>query len=64
MRYVAHKFPEMRCRPIAVQFMSDGVVAMFELTLQDDQVKVVEEKHYKLVPADKLDQAAIRAYRN
>lgn len=63
VRWVTQKFPDMKCRPIAAQFMADGVVAMFELTLQDDQVKVVEERHYKLVPASELDQAAIRAYR-
>lgn len=63
VRWVTKKFPDMRCRPVAAQFMSGGVVAMFELTIQDDQIKVVEERHYKLVPASKLDQAAIRAYR-
>lgn len=63
VRYAAHKFPDMRCRPVAAQFMADGIVALFELTIQDDQVKVVEERHYKLVPASDLDPAAIRAYR-
>ena len=53
----------MRCRPIAAQFMAGGVVAMFELTLQDDEVKVLEERHYKLVPANKIDQTEIRHYR-
>lgn len=63
IRYASQKFPGMRCRPIAAQFMADGIVAMFELTLQDDEVKVVEERHYKLVPAVELDQNAIRDYR-
>ena len=63
LAFAAEAFPEMRCRPIAAQFMNDGVVALFELTLDDDEVKVVEERHYKLVPADNLDQAAIRNYR-
>lgn len=63
IRYASQKFPGMRCRPIAAQFMADGLVALFELTLQDDQVRVVEEKHYKLVPAAELDQTAIRNYR-
>ena len=36
---------------------------LFELTLQDDEIKVAEERHYRLVPAKKLDQAAIRDYR-
>ncbi len=63
IKYATQKFPGMRSRPIAAQFMSDGIVAMFELTIQDEQVKVVEERHYKLVPASELDQDAIRAYR-
>lgn len=58
------KFPDMRCRPIAAQFMNDNVVALFELTIEDGDVKLVEERHYKLVPADKLDRQAIRQYRS
>jgi hypothetical protein len=61
--YAAQKFPGMRCRPIAAQFMADGLVAIIELTLQGDEVKVVDEKHYRLVPAKVLDQKAIRAYK-
>jgi len=64
IQFVEQKFPEMRCRAIAAQFMDGGVVALFELTLQDDEVKVVEERHYKLVPASELDQEAIRSYRD
>lgn len=63
IRFVEQKFPGMRCRAISAQFMQDGVVALFELMLQDDEVKVVEERHYQLVPAEKLDQKAIRDYR-
>ncbi len=62
--FAAEKFPQMRCKPVAVQFMSDDIVAMFELTIDGDAVKVVEERHYKLVPADRLDQSAIKAYRD
>lgn len=64
IKFVEQKFPGMRCRAISAQFMSDGVVALFELTLQDRAVKVVEERHYRLVPASSLDPIAIRDYRN
>ncbi len=64
IRFVEEKFPGMRCRAISAQFMEDSVVALFELMLQDDDIKVVEERHYRLVPAKKLDQAAIRDYRD
>lgn len=63
LAFAAEKFPDMRCRPIAAQFMSGDVIALFELTLEDGQVRVVEERHYKLVPASELDRDAIRAYR-
>lgn len=63
IRYAEQKFPGMRVRPIAVQFMDDNIVAMFELTLQDSEVRVAEEKHYRLVPAADISQTAIRDYR-
>lgn len=63
IRFVEQRFPGMRCRAISVQFMEGGVVAMFELTLQNDELRVVEERHYKLIPADQLDRDATRDYR-
>ena len=50
----AEKFPNLICRPIAAQFMPGEVIALFELVLSDGVVKVVEEKHYKLVPAAEI----------
>ena len=44
----------------AAQFKGERIVARFELTLQDEEVKVVEERHYRLSPATDLDEAAIR----
>lgn len=63
VRFVEAKFPGMRCRAIAAQFMPDGAVALFELTLQGDEIKVAEERHYRLVPARDLDPTALKAYR-
>ncbi len=63
IRYAAQKFPDMRVRPIAAQFMKDSVIALFELKLQGNEVKIVEEKHYRLIPANELDRDAIRDYR-
>ena len=59
----ADKFPGVKCRAISVQFMADDIVALFELTIDNDEIKVVEERHYKLVPSEDLDKTAIRAYR-
>lgn len=43
------KYPDLICRAISTQFMEDGLIAIFELTVDDGQVKVVQEKHYQLV---------------
>lgn len=64
VRFVQEKFPGMRCRAVSVQFMADEVVALFELTLQDDEIRVLEERHYRLVPAKALDGDSIRNYRD
>ena len=63
IRFVEQRFPGMRCRAIAAQFMEDRVIALFELMLQDDEIRIVEERHYRLVPSEKLDRDAIRGYR-
>jgi len=50
----AAKFPNLVARPIAAQFMADDVVALFELTVQDAEMVVVREQHYKLVRSDEI----------
>ncbi len=60
--FVEQEFPGLRCRAISAQFMADGVVALFELTLQDSRVRIVDEKHYRLVPAKQVDVKTISDY--
>ena len=43
--------------------MEDRVIALFELMLEDDEIRIIEERHYHLVPSEKLDRDAIRDYR-
>jgi hypothetical protein len=62
MRCCAEKYPSLVCRPISAQFMKDKTIALFELTLQDDEVKVVEERQYRLVPAEQITPEELRAY--
>lgn len=64
IRFVEQKFPGTRCRAIAAQFMEERIIALFELTLQDDEIRVVEERHYRLVPAKNLRDSAIHDYRD
>jgi hypothetical protein len=56
------KFPDLTCRPLSAQFMSDDVIAMFELALDGEDVKLVEEKHYKLVPSDQIGSDDLKRY--
>lgn len=63
IKFVEQKFPGMRCKAISAQFMTGQIVALFELTLQGDSIAVVDERHYRLVPAQDLNPAAIRNYR-
>lgn len=56
------KFPELICRPVSVQFLSSDKIAMFELMEQDGTVKVVEERHYRLVPAHDISHDELQWY--
>ncbi|MGO4881504.1 MAG: endonuclease [Bryobacteraceae bacterium] len=56
------KFSGLTCRPISAQFMSDEIIAMFELALDGEDVKLLEEKHYKLVPSDQIGADDLRLY--
>lgn len=49
-----HAFSSLTPRLIAVQFMDTDIIAMFELVFQDDELRVVREKHYCLVPAGSI----------
>lgn len=58
------KFPDLVCRAISAQFMDDSRIAIFELCLDHDGlVKTVEERHYRLVPADQIDASDREIYR-
>lgn len=60
----AEKFPELVCRAISAQFMDDSQIALFELCLDEaGLVRTVEERHYKLVPADQISVADRESYR-
>ena len=58
------KFPALICRALSAQFMGDDRIAMFELTIENDEVKVVDEKHYKLLPCSEISAADLVSYRS
>ncbi len=56
------KFPPLICRAVSSQFMPNDVIAMFELRLEDDVVKIAEERHYELVPSDAVTSQDLASY--
>ncbi|MBP6808397.1 MAG: hypothetical protein KA125_08920 [Chromatiaceae bacterium] len=58
----SEKYPSLICRAISAQFMANNLIALFELTVENDGVKVVDEKHYRLVPSDQIDDGDLRTY--
>lgn len=62
IRCCEQKFPDLICRAVSAQFMDDDRIAMFELTVDDDEIKVVREKHYKLVPASDISPKELEVY--
>jgi hypothetical protein len=57
-------FPGIRCRAVTAQFLGDSEVALFDLVLKDGEVRLSEERHYKMVLSEELDEIAIRNYRD
>jgi hypothetical protein len=62
--YSAEKYPNLTPRAISAQFMQNKVIALFELTLENDEIKVVEQRHYCLVPANSITDEDLQNYAN
>ena len=64
LAYCVEKFPSLTARAISAQFKQDNIIALFELTLEDDEVKIVDERHYSLVPANTIGDDDLKRYAN
>lgn len=65
-KWCEQEFPNLRCRAISAQFVSNDQIALFELKIEDAELlelKIVEERHYKLVSERELDPKEIADYR-
>lgn len=62
LEFCKNKYPHLICRAISAQFLSDGAIVMFELVLDENRVRIVEERHYRLVPANEIDRTDLEAY--
>lgn len=57
------KYPDLLCRPLSAQFVANDLIALFELALVDEEIRVVDEKHYHLVPAEDIGTEDLDSYR-
>jgi hypothetical protein len=60
--FCEEKYPDLIARPVSAQFIDNDIVALFELTMEHGEVKIVEEKHYKLVPSSDIEKADLARY--
>jgi hypothetical protein len=56
------KFKGLICRPIAAQFVENNLIAMFDFIEIDDEIKLVNEQHYRLVPPDDITAEELQTY--
>ncbi|MBI2346179.1 MAG: endonuclease [Deltaproteobacteria bacterium] len=56
------KFPQLICRAVSAQFISTDLIALFELGTSGEEIRILEERHYKLVPADQISENDLRGY--
>ena len=59
----ADKFPSLVCRPIAAQFMSEDLIALFAFEEGSNGIGVTLEKHYRLVPPEEFTEADLETYK-
>lgn len=59
----SHKFPSLICRPIAAQFMSGQVIALFSFEESEGGLAIASEKHYRLVEPGAVTAADLENYR-
>jgi hypothetical protein len=62
IKYCAQKFPDLMCRAISAQFVGKDLVALFELALDDGEVRLVEERHYRLVAFSDITPEDLESY--
>ncbi|NBA84986.1 endonuclease [Emticicia sp. CRIBPO] len=59
-----NKFPNLICKPIAAQFMTNGDIALFEFEMGDNEIAISAEKHYRLVSHDELTFEELEKYKS
>ncbi len=60
----AEKFPNLACNAIAAQFMKDDLIALFLFEMGDSGITLLNERHYRLVPAAGISKEELLTYRS
>ena len=58
------KFPNLLCRPIAAQFISRDLIALFEFEKQSSDIAICSERHYRLVDPDEIQAGDLKTYKS
>lgn len=62
-RVAEQKFGSLTARPIATQFLHDKSIVLFEFSESGNQISIARERHYSLVPPEKLTDEDLEEYR-
>ncbi|OYU19552.1 MAG: endonuclease [Rhodobacteraceae bacterium PARR1] len=62
LKCCAEKYPALIPRAVSAQFIEDDLIALFELTVEAGAVRVVDERHYRLVPSSQITADDLRLY--
>lgn len=58
------KYPELICRAIACQFITQDIIAMFEFSLEEGRVVKNNERRYRMIAATEIVQEDLENYAN
>jgi hypothetical protein len=58
------RFPNLIPKPIGAQFISEDIIALFELEVKPSSITVANERHYRLVAHSEISDEDLRSYKN
>lgn len=58
----ADKLSSLICRPVGTQLMPNDHIAIFEFVRDGDEIKILSEKHYQLVPPESVTAEDLAKY--
>lgn len=64
LEFCKFAYPALTPRLVAVQFTAEDVIAMFELVFDGDDLRKIDEKQYKLVPASEISATDLETMAN